>query len=298
MTDSLQLTGRMEAFCEIDIASEAMGVLTSVNSDLGQAKSKGDIIATIDDRIKNLAVQKAKNLKEKLEKDLERSKNLYNGGTLTQQQFDDAQNLYNDAVIQLNQAEKELQNATIKSPIKGIITKKQVEKGEFVNIGSPIVTIIDISKLKIKLNVSETNVYLINLNDMVTVATDVYPGVTFVGKISYISAQGDDSHNYPVEIEIANNGRYPLKSGTFANVMINLPVFGDELCIPSEALLGSTTDAEVYVAEKNKAVLRKIVIGKGNDKYVKIISGLKEGEKVIVNGKINLSDNKAIKIIN
>jgi len=298
ITDSLLLTGYMEAYSEVDIASEAQGIITSLFAELGQEKSKGNVIATIDDKLKTLSVQKAKNLKAKLEKNFERNKNLFNGGSLTQQQLDDAQNLYDDAAIQLEQAEKELVNATIKSPISGIIIKKQVDEGEYINIGSPIVTIVDVSKLKIKLNVSEVNVYQLKLGDKAIISTDVYPGVVFEGNISFISSQGDDSHNYPVEIVIPNNSRYPLKSGSFANVVIRLPVAAEAAYIPRESLLGSITDAEVYVAENNKAILKKIVVGNGNDKYIKVVSGLKEGERVIVNGQINLSENKAIKIVN
>jgi len=296
--NSLQLTGYMEAYSEIDIAAEAQGIITSLNAALGQEKSKGSIIATIDDKLKKLAVQTASISIAKLKKDLERYNNLYKGGTVTEQQLNEAQNLYDNAKIQFEQAEKQLSDATIKSPISGVIIKKQVEEGEYINIGNPIATIVDISKLKIKLNVSEANIYQLKLNDKAIITTDVYPGVAFEGNISFISSQGDDSHNYPVEIVIPNNSKYPLKSGTFANVMIKLPVAAEALYIPRESLLGSITEASVYVAENNKAILKKIVVGNGNDKYIKAISGLKEGEKVIVNGQINLSDNKAIKIVN
>lgn len=298
INNSLQLTGYMEAYSEIIIASEAQGIITSLNAELGQEKSKGSIIATIDDKLKKLAVQTAGISIAKLKKDLERYGNLYKGGTVTEQQLNDAQNLYDNAEIQLEQAEKQLSDATIKSPISGIITRKQVEEGEYINIGSPIATIVDISKLKIKLNVSEANVYQLKLKDKAIITTDVYPGVVFEGNISFISSQGDDSHNYPVEIVIYNNLEHPLKSGTFANVMIKLPVASEALYIPRESLLGSITEASVYVAENDQSVLKKIVVGNGNDKYIKVISGLKEGEKVIVNGQINLSENKAIKIIN
>jgi RND family efflux transporter MFP subunit len=297
INDSLQLTGSMEAYSEIVIASEAQGIITSLNAELGQEKSKGSIIATIDNKLKKLAVQTASISTAKLKKDLERYENLYKGGTVTEQQLNDAQNLYDNAEIQLEQAGKQLSDATIKSPISGIITRKQVEEGEYINIGSPIATIVDISKLKIKLNVSEANVYQLKLKDKAIITTDVYPGVVFEGNISFISSQGDDSHNYPVEIVISNNLEHPLKSGTFANVMIKLPVASKASYIPRESLLGSITEASVYVAENDKAVLKKIVVGNGNDKYIKVISGLKEGEKVIINGQINLSENRAIKII-
>ena len=298
INDSLQLTGYMEAFSKIDVAADAQGTITSLNAALGQEKSKGSIIATIDDKLKKLAVQTASISVAKLKKDLERNNNLYIGGTITEQQLNDAQNSYDNAEIQLEQAEKQLSYATIKSPISGVITKKQVEEGEYINIGSPIVTIIDISRLRIKLNVSESNVYQFKLNDKATITTAVYPGITFEGTISFISSQGDDSHNYPVEIVIPNNSKYPLKSGTFAKAMIKLPVEAEAAYIPRESLLGSITDAEVYVAENNKAILKKIVVGNGNDKFIKVISGLKEGEEVIINGQINLSENKAIKIEN
>lgn len=296
ITDSLLLTGYMEAYSEIDIAAEAQGTITSLNVSLGEEKSKGSIIATIDDKLKKLAVQTAGISVAKLKKDLERYKNLYNGGSATEQQLNEAQTLHDNAEILLEQAEKQLSYATVKSPISGVIVKKQAEEGEYINIGSPIATIVDISRLKIKLNVSEANVYTLKLNDRAIITTDVYPGVTFEGNISFISSQGDDSHNYPVEIVIPNNSKYSLKSGTFANVLIKLPVVSGSLYIPRESLLGSIADASVYVAENDKAVLRKIVVGSGNDKYIKVISGLKEGEKVIVNGQINLSNNKKIKI--
>jgi membrane fusion protein, multidrug efflux system len=296
INDSLHLTGYMEANSQVNIAAEAQGTITSLNVALGQEKSKGSIIATIDDELKKLAVQTASISVAKLQIDLDRYTNLYKGGTTTEQEVNNAQNQYDNAKIQLKQAEKQLSDATVKSPITGVIVKKQVEEGEFINIGGPIATIVDISKLKIKLNVSEANVYQLKLNDKAVITTDVYPGVTFEGNISFISSQGDDSHNYPVEIVILNSSEYPMKSGTFANVTIKLPVV-EALYIPRESLLGSITDASVYVAENDKAIIKKIIVGNGNDQYIKIISGVKEGEKIITNGQINLSDNKEIKIL-
>jgi len=298
LNDSLKLIGYLDAFTEVDIAAEASGVITSLNVNLGDVKSKGTVLATIDDKLKQLAVRKAKIDLDKLQKTLERYKNLFKGGTLTEQQLDDAQTMYDNAVLQLEQAEKQLSDATIKAPITGIVSRKLFEKGEFVNMGNPMITMVDISRFKIKLNVSESNVYKLKTGDLASVTTDVYPGVKLDGKVSYISPKGDDTHNYAVEIEMANNKEYPLKSGTFANVQIQLPVVAEALYIPRQALLGSVNDAKVYVAENGKALLRSIVVSEGNDQYLRVISGLNESEQVIVNGQINLADGKEIKIIN
>jgi len=298
LNDSLKLIGYLDAFTEVDIAAEAAGVITSLNANLGDVKSKGTVIATIDDKLKQLAVRKAKIDLDKLQKTLERYKNLFKGGTLTEQQLEDAQTMYDNAVLQLEQAEKQLSDATIKAPITGIVSRKLFEKGEFVNMGSSMITMVDISRFKIKLNVSESNVYKLKTGDLALVTTDVYPGIKMEGKISYISPKGDDTHNYAVEIEMANSKEYPLKSGTFANVEIELPVVAEALYIPRQVLLGSVNDAKVYVAENGKANLRSITVGEGNDQFLQVISGLTENEQVIVNGQINLADGKEIKIIN
>lgn len=296
-TPELNLVGNLNAYTELDVASEAQGTVSSLNAELGQQKAKGSIIGSIDSKLKQLAVNSAKISVDKASKTLQRYKNLFDGGTATAQQLEDAQNNYDNAVIQLEQAEEQLADATIKCPINGIITKKYVENGAFVNIGSPIVSIIDISKLKIKLNVSEANVYQLKTGNNAVITTSVHPGIEFSGNISFISPKGDESHNYQVEIIIPNTSEYPLKAGTFVNVKIKLPLNGNGLYFPREALQGSISNAQVFVASEGKAVLRNITVNSGNDKYLQVISGLKEGDEVITAGMVNLSEGVAIKVV-
>jgi RND family efflux transporter MFP subunit len=294
---TLNLTGTLSPVTELNIAAQAQGQITSLNVELGQFKQKGSVVATIDNRLKQLALQTAKVSEAKLKRDLERYDNLYKGGTATEQQLDDAKNAYENAKIQLEQTEKQLSDATVIAPISGIITQKQVEQGDFINIGNTIANIVDISKLKIKLNVSESNVYLLNKGDFAKVTTEIYPGNVFNGHISYINAKGDDTHNYQVEIEMPNSDKYPLKAGTFVNVEIAVPGKSTALFVPREALQGSWQDAHVYVADNGKAVLKKIEVGTGNDQYLQVLSGLRKGEKIVVTGQINLTNGKEIKII-
>ncbi|MPM26766.1 Macrolide export protein MacA [bioreactor metagenome] len=296
ISDSLLLTGYTEAIFTIDIAAESQGVITFLDAEPGSMKGIGSKIAVIDDVSETLAYQKALNLKNKLEKDMGRYRNLLAGGSITEQQYDDYLNVYNDAVVSLNQAKNELDNTHINAPKAGIISKKYVEQGEYVNMGTRIATITDITRLKIVINVSESNVYKLKPGDDATITTDVYPGITYRGKVTFVSPQGDDAHNYTVEIEISNDSKKPLKSGTFTSVFIALPETAEALYIPRKALLGSTTNAEVYVAENNRAVRKKILVGTGTNDYLRVISGLKEGDKVITTGQINLSDNKEIRI--
>lgn len=297
LTPNIQLVGSLQAYKELNIMSETQGQIVSLDIKEGQTKTQGSVIATVDKKIKELAAQSAKINEDKLAKDLERYKNLFAGGGVTEQQLDEMKNNYESAKIQYQQAEKQLADATIRAPFTGIITSKKIENGDFVNVGNAIATIVDISRLKVKLNVSETSVYQLHLGDKTIITTDVYPGVEFTGNISFISPRGDETHNYPVEIQIPNNSKHPLKAGSFVNVAINIPTKDNSICIPREALQGSLSDAQVYVAQGDKAFLKKIIVTNGDNNYLKVLSGLNEGEMVVTTGQVNLSDGKAIKII-
>jgi membrane fusion protein, multidrug efflux system len=291
----LSLVGSLTAYAEVEISSEIQGTVTSVKAKLGQQVSKNTVIATIDDRIKKLNANSAKIDLDKKQKDYERYKNLFTGGTVTEQELDNSRVDYENAVIALEQAQKELSDATIVSPSEGIITEKHIEEGTHVNVGSPIVSMVNISKLKVKLNVSESNIYQLNVGDKTEITTSVYPGVTFNGNISFISPKGDDSHNYQVEIVIANSDEHPLKAGTFVKVKISIPSKGNSLYILRETLQGSLSEAKVYLVKGDKAVLQPVTIGNSNNDYLEITSGLQEGDVVVASGFVNLEDGKAIK---
>ena len=298
LDQSVELTGVLTAYKEIDIASEAQGIVESVNFESGQHKTKGETLARIDSKLKQLSVENAKMSAMKLKNDLDRIENLFKGGTSSQQELDNARYSYENAVVALSQAEKQLSDATVISPISGIITEKYVEAGAYINAGSPVAAIVDISKFKVKLNVSETNVYRLKTGDKAIVTSDVYPGISFDGQISYISCQGDNSHNYPVEITISNSQQHPMKAGTFVTAHITISDSQKRLYIPRKALQGSTKDASVYIVDNSKAVLKNIVVGINNSEYIEVVSGISENDKVIVAGQLNCSDGKAVSIVN
>src|SRR5512133_2718076 len=197
---SLDLVGTLNAWTEIAVVAELPVKIELLNIEKCQTVSKGTIIASIDSKLKQLAFDNARINTAKLKNDFDRVTNLFKSGTASQQQLDDAKYSYENATIQLEQAQKQLSDASVVSPVSGIIAEKNIEAGAYVNTGNQIVKIIDISRFRVALNVSETNVYRLKIGDKATITTDVYPGITFDGCISFIGPQADATHNYPVEI--------------------------------------------------------------------------------------------------
>lgn len=295
---TLNFTGTLYPYKELDIPAETAGKITSLNYELGQYFSKGGVIATIEDKIKKLTYESVKIDAERLKKDFERAENLFKGGISSEQEYELARTSYETAKNKFEEAEKQLSYTKITTPIAGTITKKIVEVGTYVKEGDKVASIVDVSKLKVKVNVSESSVYYLHKGERAKITTNIYPGITFEGKISFVSPRGDDTHNYPVEIEIVNSAKNPLKAGTFVNVEVGLGSSNMALYIPREALQGSIKDAKVYVTSNGKALLKNIVIGRGGNESLEVLSGLTENDRVIVSGQVNLTDNRSIKIIN
>jgi RND family efflux transporter MFP subunit len=295
--NNLSLVGTVTANQEIEVKSEVQGKILSLNANLGDFVQKGRVIARVDDRIRQLSLENANQKLADARQNLERYKNLYEGGAATKAQYDQYALAYETAENQLAQAKKELSNAVIVAPISGYVTNKAVEAGAFANVGTAILTIVDISRLKVTLSVAENDVYALKVGDAVNLTSTVYPGVTFKGEITFISPRGDEAHNYPVEISITNQAKNPLKAGTYVNIAFNRKSTTPTLQIPRGALVGSIKNAQVYTVENNVARLKKVTIGQDNGVYLEVLEGLQEGEQVVTTGQINLTDSTRVSII-
>ena len=293
----LNLVGTAMPDKEVTIAAEASGKIVQANFKLGDFVDAGSVLAKVDDTYKRLAFETAQLNYNKYKDDYERYQTLRQGDAVTETQLRDMKMGYENAKIQLENAQKQLDDTKIVAPFSGYITAKSTEVGAFVNMGMPIAGIADISKLKVTLSVSESNVYQLQKGQTVNVSTDIYPDMIYRGSIANISPRGNSTHTYPIEIMIDNNSKSPLKAGTYVNVRVDLGEDGKFLMIPRDAIVSSVKDPSVYVVNDGIAQLTKISTGQNHDSYLAVTSGLKSGDQVVTNGQINLIDGANITVI-
>lgn len=294
--NQLRFTGTAEPIKEVIVGAEISGKITHVYCQEGKYVTKGSILAKVDDTYKRLAYDNALLNFNKFKEDYERYQVLKEGNAITEMQLRDIKIGFENAQIQLKNAEKQLADTDIRAPFSGFVTTKHIEEGAFANMGTPIAEIADISKLKVILSVSESDVYNLRLGQEATVTTDVYPENDFMAQISSIGSRGNKSHIYPVEIVISNSSENPLKAGTYVNVDVDMGATAQKLMIPRDAIIGSIKEPSVYVTDGEIAQLVKINTGKDYNSYIEITSGLKEGDKVITTGQINLADGVKLRI--
>jgi RND family efflux transporter MFP subunit len=160
-----------------------------------------------------------------------------------------------------------------------------------------VANVVDISRLKVKLNVSESDAFALKPGDVAEISTDVYPQVSYTGKIKSISTKADESHTYPVEVVFDNSSANPLKAGMFCRVKFKFKTGTEVLVIPREALVGSMKSPQVYVVDGPVARLRQITVDSEIGTSLAVRGGLREGETVVVSGQNNLKDSVGVTVM-
>jgi len=296
IADDIDLVGTIDANNDVAIVSEAQGKVTKVLADVGDYRPAGSVLIQIDDELALAAMNTAQVNLDKARKDYERFQELYKEKAVTDSQLEGAELAYESANDQFVVARRQYNDTRVTTPISGIVTSRTMDVGNYVNSKTVVADVVDISKLKITVNVDEHDVFNLKAGGRVTIFTGVYPGVEFSGIIKTISEKGDASHTYPVEVDFPNSKEHPLKAGMFAHVLFTVRSGGNSLVIPRQALVGSVESPQVYVVEDGIARLKDVVIGSSFNNYLEVLSGLKSGETVVTNGQNNLQDNTKVSV--
>lgn len=285
---------------ELNFLSENAGRITAIYVDEGARVSKGQVLARLDAEIINTDRETAEASYQNALRDEARYQSSYQTGGVTQQQLDQAKLATRNAKLRLQASQRRLSDANIKSPINGIVNKRYIEVGAFVTAqGTQLFELVDVSKLKLKVNVNESQVANLKIGDHIEIKSSVFPTDKFSGKITFIAPKADATLNFPIEIEVENNKKNTLKAGMYGTAVFNFPNQAPSILVPRTSFVGSVSSNQVFVLDKsnNTSKIRNVVTGRILGDNVEILEGLKEGETVITSGQINLLDGTAVSVV-
>ncbi|MFT4031896.1 MAG: efflux RND transporter periplasmic adaptor subunit [Siphonobacter sp.] len=294
VSQQLVKTGNLIPYREADIMAAAAGKVTKVSFDLGSNVRQGAVLVEVDSKLQELSLEATQLNINKLKKDVDRYTTLYAGNATTELQLNDTKYNYENALNQAEQTRKRIKDATVTAPISGRVIKKNIEPGEYVNVGTNLGTVLDVNRLKVQVLVNERDAYRLHEGQSVRVTTDIFQRKTFHGNITYIAPQGDAEHNYPVEITLSSGNQ--LKAGTFVTVDFSQQSSQRTLQIPRIALVESIKNPYVYVVDGNVASQRKITVGRDFGNTIEVLGGLSAGDKVVTTGQINLTEGIKVQV--
>jgi RND family efflux transporter MFP subunit len=296
LDQNLSLLGTVEARNEGNIIAETRGKLTGFNLVLGTQVGKGQRVGYIQDEVQGIVLQNSQTAVDNAKREMERYERLYQGGAVTQEAYQKLKDQYNNTLISEKQQKRVLGNGAVVAPISGYVYDKKVENGEYVQVGAVLASVINLNQLKLVVNVPEQAVYQLKIGDQASVSAQAFPGVVFTGAVHYISPKGDALHNYPVEVYLNNNAKNQLKAGTLANASFTFKQGINGLFIPRRALVGGADSASVYVVQNDVARLRRVKLGYDNGDQYQVLDGLQQGEPIVVNGQLNLSNGSKVTV--
>src|SRR6478609_8964282 len=291
--------GNFEPIQQLTFSAEKSGKVISVLVKEGDYVNVGQTLVIVRSDVINVNAQTAKAAYDNAKSDYARYENAYQTGGVTKQQLDQAKLALTNSENNLKQANINVGDTKVKAPIKGFINKRYIEPGSILT-GMPATSMFDIvnvSKLKLTVTVNESQVTSLKLGNTINITSSVFPDKTFAGKITFIAAKADETLNFPVEIEIANNADKSLKAGMYGTANFGSKQKQQLKIVPRNAFVGSVSSNEVFVVENGIAKLKKVTSGRILGEQVEIVDGLTDGETVIVTGQINLQDGNAVEII-
>ncbi len=339
ITSIVTATGKVKAQADVEISADVMGRIEELPVEEGDPVKDNQLLVKIDDRSRRMDVAQAKGsllaAKSALEKariDLNRERQLFQKGLSSQAQLDIVQNVYDQAEAQvqvyqasLDRTQDQLDKCTIRSPMEGIVTKLNSEKGENVvlgtmnNPGTVIMVISDLSSMEIEAEVDETDIARVSMGQEVEISLDAFPDTTFKGKVIQIGnspkATGfggsDQITNFMVKILIQDMVEN-IKPGMTASVDITTDHRTDIIKVPAGAVVmrpegtgedknsndegnsGSSENEEKdesgYYEKDKKDIDGVFIVGSSEAKFVPVRTGIRDQQYVEITSGLSESD--------
>lgn len=301
--------GRVEAFEEVEILSKVAGRVAEVLVKDGDTVKKGDPLILLDTRDYGRVVARERALLDTAQakvnyakRQFEKKRELAREGLLSALDFDVAERELElmeldvrTAHVTLTQAEDRLRDARIVAPASGTAIRRKIEPGEMVIPGvestfekRALLMIADLSRLVIKIELNQIDVSKVRLGQRVTATFDGLPDEKFAARVTEISpasTKAKDLDVFPIKAEL-DQPDPRIKPGMTADVRVHIEEKPAAVTVPIESVTheaGKAFVKRIIERQKDRHTERvEVVLGTQNDRFAEVVSGLNEGEQVLL----------------
>lgn len=311
VSTQILLVGTTEAIAKSTVASEVSGVVEYFPVKEGDFVKKGDLLVNLRETELKLRLKGAIAAREKIranlnnaEKELARLSKLKETNSIAEKNFDVAffahralsqGLLQSKAEIEL--LEYEIKQKKVLAPFSGFVAKEHTQVGEWIKAGGPVVSLLDLSRIRIAVDVPEQYSVLLPPESKVKVIIKSISNDQLPGKISAVLPQGDpDSRTFPVRIHLANPN-VKIKSGMEVVVTFNLADKKSAILVPKDAVVTAGNNRLVFLMTDGKAVSVNVKILGYYDGNVAVQGHLEPGDTVIIRGNERLRPGQAVTVL-
>lgn len=297
MAASYSGSASLEARAEAQVVAKTSGVALEVLVEEGDRVRAGQVLVRIDADRARLNLAQADVQVKKLEANFRRASELVKQQMVSVGDHDQLRYDLENARAMLRMAQLELSYTNVTAPIAGVVASRSIKPGNFVQINTPIIRIVDNSRLEATLNVPERDLTTLREGLPVRMQVDALSGRTFEGVVDRIAPVVDAGSGTFRVVCAFDPDDGTLQPGMFARIGIDYDSRGDALAIPRTALLEDDGEPSVYVVQDGKAIRTTITPGYVDGAFIEVREGLAAGDRVVTAGKVALRDGSAVQVI-
>ncbi len=301
---TLSAIGTVTAVQGVTLSTESSGLVKAISFESGAHVEEGDVLVELDSSTEQAQLRAAEATAELAEINLRRAKELRGNNTISQSDLDSADSQAKKAAADVDNLRALIAKKTLRAPFSGRLGIRQVNLGQYLNAGTPIVGLQSMDPVYVSFRLPQQEIAGIEPGLEVRVAADVRPGEPFPGKITALASEIDEAtRNIEVQATLPNPDGV-LRPGMFVNVSVLKSQDRPLLVVPATAILYASYGNSVYVVEKAKegdglVAQQKIVrLGESRGDFVEVVSGLEEGDEVVTDGAFKLRPGAPVAVNN
>ncbi|MGC9422289.1 efflux RND transporter periplasmic adaptor subunit [Vibrio sp.] len=294
VSQHLSLVGKLQAEQSVDIASEVSGRVDFIAVATNQIVKKDQLLVKLNDHKAQAALAEAQAYLVDEQRKLAEFERLVKRSAITQTELDAQKASVDIAQARLDAAKAKLADLHITAPFDGTIGFVDFSRGQLVNVGSELLTLDNLSLMRLDLSIPERYLSSLSLGMSVSGQTSAWPDQTFHGTLVAINSRiNQDTLNLPVRVHF-DNKEGKLKPGMLLSARIDFPAISAPI-IPVQALEYSGTKRYVYVLGDDQRVIRtEVFLGARIENQVVIEKGLSIGQRIVVQGIVNMRDGLSV----
>ena len=325
LESAIELSGNLAPETRVDIRSKLPGTLESVRVQLGDKVTEGQVLATLDRReidaqvdaavaavaVVKAAAEAAEAAFENAAQEVTRARGLYEKGAIPKQRLEAAEMQWRASKAQrdlaaanvqqsdaaLRRAREVLRDATLRSPVSGVIVERNFDAGTLVGPGSdPLMAVANLRTLKLEAGVSELEAGRLKPGAAARVTVAAKPGEVFEGRISALAPEVDaKNRHFRVEIKVANANTAML-SGMYATARIPTAT-AEGPVVPRESVFDRNGKRAVYRIQGDVVAVVPVTEGLTDGKRVVLTSGVQAGDVIVADARREVAEGARVRVV-
>jgi RND family efflux transporter MFP subunit len=292
----IETNGTLEAENEVDLVARVTAPVVDLRVEEGMQVEKGQILARLDDSELRARAEISRATLDEAEQVFERAESLKENQLISPEEYDQVVTRLETARAQADSDQIQLGYTEIKAPFSGLVVTRYIHYAEQVNAGAPLFRVSDFRPLLCPIQIPERDLPKIEVGQPAYLTLEAWPGERFPAKVLRVRPVVDAATG-TVRVTLEVETRDRLRPGMFARVFVETETRSDSMVVPKSALSLESIGDTLYVAEGDSASRRDVQLGFKEGDSVEVLSGVSEGEMVIVVGQDGLSEGTPIQVL-